>query len=152
MYTKIKVLTFILSCKDHSSTILFLLLQRGLEKKMVKMAGMCLLSSTATEESRVEALEVVLETVQVEEKPFRALLRKLCKPPMRAEDSTGWNNKEKSSNNPCTCPPPTYNSKFFFLLLHTHHGRMRVSVFYYRVLVSLTKRVYLARLNSFFFS
>ena len=81
---------------------------------MVKMAGMCLLSSTATEESRVEALEVVLETVQVEEKPFRALLRKLCKPPMRAEDSTGWNNKEKSSNNPCTCPPPTYNSKIFF--------------------------------------
>ena len=81
---------------------------------MVKMAGMCLLSSTATEESRVEALEVVLETVQVEEKPFRALLRKLCKPPMRAEDSTGWNNKEKSSNNPCTCPPPTYNSKNFF--------------------------------------
>ena len=118
---------------------------------MVKMAGMCLLSSTATEESQVEALEVVLETVQVEEKPFRALLRKLCKPPMRAEDSTGWNNKEKSSNNPCTCPPPTYNSKIFFLLLHTHHGRMRVSVFYYRVLVSLTKRVYLARLNSLFF-
>ena len=101
--------------------------------------------------NRGEALEVVLETVQVEEKPFRALLRKLCKPPMRAEDSTGWNNKEKSSNNPCTCPPPTYNSKFFFLLLHTHHGRMRVSVFYYRVLVSLAKRVYLARLNSLFF-